>query len=47
MVKRGLRPAHIVAVLAFVAAGVLRLPLLWVMAVLVPVSIALTWWERR
>jgi chromate transporter len=47
MVRRGLRPGHIVAVIAFIAAGVLRLPLLWVMAVLVPVSIGLTWWERR
>jgi chromate transporter len=35
-------------VLAVVAAiGILRWPLLWVLAVLVPVSIGLAWWVRR
>ena len=47
MVKSRLKPGHIVAVVTFIAAGVLRLPLLWVMAVVIPVSIAFAWWERR
>ena len=29
------------------AVGVMRWPLLWVLAVLAPVSIALAWWVRR
>jgi chromate transporter len=47
MVKRGLKPGHIVAVVTFVAAGILRLPLLWVMAAMIPVSIGFAWWEQR
>jgi chromate transporter len=47
MVRARLRPGHLVAVATFVAAGIFRLPLLWVMAVLVPISIAFAWWERR
>jgi chromate transporter len=47
MIKNRLRPGHIVAVVTFVAAGVLRLPLLWVMAAVIPVSVGLAWWERR
>jgi hypothetical protein len=31
----------------FVAVGVLRWPLLWVMAVIAPLGIAVAWWERR
>jgi chromate transporter len=46
-VKHRLRPGHLVAAVTFVAAGVLRLPLLWVMAALIPVSVGLAWWERR
>ena len=46
-VKDRLRPGHLVAAVTFVAAGVLRLPLLWVMAALIPVSVGLAWWERR
>jgi chromate transporter len=46
-IKRRLRPAHAVAALTLVGVGVLRWPLLWVMAALTPVSIALAWWERR
>jgi chromate transporter len=42
-----IRPGHIVAVATFVAAGVLRLPLLWVMAVAAPIGVAIAWWERR
>jgi chromate transporter len=44
--KDRLRPAHLVTLAAFVAAGVLRWPLLLVMAVLLPVSVALAWWRR-
>jgi len=46
-VKRRLRPTHVIAALTLVGVGVLRWPLLWVMAVLTPVSVALAWWERR
>jgi chromate transporter len=46
-VKDRLRPAHLVTAVTFVAAGVLRWPLLWVMAMLLPLSIALAWWHRR
>jgi chromate transporter len=46
-VKNRLRPLHVVALLTFLAVGVLRWPLLWVMAVIAPVGIALAWWERR
>jgi chromate transporter len=46
-VKDRLRPAHLVTAVTFVAAGVLRLPLLWVVAILMPVSVAIAWWERR
>lgn len=35
------------AVLAFVAVGLLRLPLLWVLAILAPISIALAWKTHR
>jgi chromate transporter len=46
-IRDRLRPAHLVTLATFVAAGVLRWPLLIVMAVLMPVSIALAWWKRR
>jgi len=46
-VKDRLRPAHLVTAATFVAAGVLRWPLLWVMATLLPVSVALAWWRRQ
>jgi hypothetical protein len=46
-IKDRLRPAHLVTLAAFVSAGVLRWPLLLVMAVLMPVSVALAWWRRR
>jgi hypothetical protein len=36
-----------VTLATFVAAGVLRWPLLAVMAVLMPISVALAWWRRR
>ena len=38
-------PWHIVlCVLSFIAIALLRLPLLWVLAVLAPISIAIAWW---
>ena len=40
--RRALLPA-LMAVLAFLAVGLAQLPLLWVIAVLAPVSIALAW----
>jgi chromate transporter len=38
---------HAMALAAFVAVGVLRWPIYWVLGVLIPVSIALAWWVRR
>jgi chromate transporter len=46
-IKARLRPTHIVAALTFVAVGVLRWPLLWVMAVAAPVGVVVAWWEQR
>jgi chromate transporter len=40
-------PAPFVIVATALAIGVMRWPLLWVLAVLAPISIALTWWMRR
>jgi chromate transporter len=40
-------PAPFVAVAAFVAIGILRWPLVYVLATLVPVSIALAFWRMR
>lgn len=36
-----------VAAIAFAAIGVARTPLLWVLAVLVPLSVACAWWRRE
>ncbi len=38
---------HAVAIAGFVAVGLLRWPIWWVMLVLIPVSIAIAWWGRR
>jgi chromate transporter len=46
-VKDRLKPAHLVAAVTFIAAGVMRWPLLWVMAVIIPISVAFAWWEKR
>jgi chromate transporter len=46
-IKDRLRPAHAVAAATFVAVGILRWPLPWVMAVAMPISIALAWRQRR
>jgi chromate transporter len=44
---RELSPAPFVALAAFAAVGVMRWPLPWVLVVMAPVSIALSWWARR
>lgn len=41
-----LGPAHAIAIAGFVAIGLLRWPLPWVLLVLAPVSIAVAWWRR-
>jgi len=43
---RTLGPAPFVLIATIAAVGLLRLPLLWVLLVLVPISIALAWWMR-
>ena len=45
--KGGINPAPFVVLAVALAIGVMRWPLLWVMVVLVPVSIALAWGLRR
>lgn len=44
---RGRRAAIVIAVLAFLGAGVLRWPLGWVVLTLAPLSVAIAAWERR
>jgi chromate transporter len=39
--------AHAVAAAAFLAVGVLRWPIYWVLGVLIPCGIAAAWWMRR
>jgi chromate transporter len=46
-IRKRLRPGHLVAATTFVAAGVLRLPLVWVMAIMIPLGVGLAWWESR
>ena len=36
-----------IVVIAFVAIGILRQPLLWVLAALVPLAVACSWWRRE
>jgi chromate transporter len=43
----GLNAAPFVALITFAAIGVLRWPLHWVLLVMLPLSIAVAWWERR
>lgn len=45
--KAGIGPAPAVLVAVALAIGVMRWPLLWVLLVLAPLSIALAWWWRR
>lgn len=46
-VFRKIGPGPVIAVACFIAIGLLRWPLQWVLLVLAPVSIALAWWLRR
>jgi chromate transporter len=39
--------AHMVAIVAFLAVGILRWPIYWVLGVLIPCGIASAWWMRR
>lgn len=36
-----------ICVVAFVAIALLRVPLLWLLAVLCPLSVSIAWWRRR
>ena len=47
MFRRALSPAPFVALAAFGAVGIARLPLLWVLLAATPISILLAWWWRR
>jgi chromate transporter len=47
MLRERLGVPHVMVVATFVAVGVLRWPLYWVLAVLIPLSIGLAWWVRR
>jgi chromate transporter len=39
--------SQVVAIIAFVAVGILRWPIYWVLGALIPCGIALAWWKRR
>ena len=39
--------AHALALAAFLAVGILRWPIYWVLGVLIPGGIAVAWWTRR
>ncbi len=39
--------AQVLAVAAFLAVGILRWPIYWVLGVLIPSGIALAWWQRQ
>src|SRR5215472_1914185 len=45
LLRRRPKPAHVIAALSFVGIGVLHYPLPWVLALLVPLSIAVAWAE--
>jgi chromate transporter len=47
IVRNWRKPGLLVAIVAFIAVGPLRLPLPWVIVVLAPVSLGLAWWVRR
>ena len=38
---------HVTMAAVFIAIGVLRWPLHWVLAAAIPASVALAWWGRR
>jgi chromate transporter len=39
--------AHVLAMAAFLAVGILRWPIYWVLGVLIPCGIVVAWWMRR
>jgi chromate transporter len=47
LMRERLGVPHVTAVVTFVAVGVLRWPIYWVLAILIPLSIGLAWWVRR
>jgi chromate transporter len=47
LMRERLGVPHVTAVATFVAVGVLRWPIYWVLAILIPLSIGLAWWVRR
>ncbi len=47
MAQGRVRPSQLVAFVTFVAAGLLQLPLLGVMAAMLPIAIGCAWWECR
>jgi chromate transporter len=47
VVRRAGIPSVIVALVVFATVGVMRLPLISVLLLAVPLSVALTWWWRR
>lgn len=48
VLRRPFAPAPFVMVATFAAIGIWRLPLVWVLAVLIPLSIAMAWfWPRK
>ena len=47
LLKGGIGPAPLVFAATALAIGIMRWPLIWVMAVIVPASIGMAWWVRR
>lgn len=45
--RKAAGPAPYVAAVLFLGVGILRIPMLWALAAILPVSIALAWWWRR
>jgi chromate transporter len=45
LLRRRPKPAHVIAALSFIAIGVMHYPLPWVLALVVPLSIAVAWAE--
>ena len=45
--RKPVTPAPLIVLAVFVAVGVLRWPLPWVLLVLAPLSVASAWWVRR
>ena len=47
LLRQRLGFAHALALAAFLAVGILRWPIYWVLGVLIPCGIAVAWWLRR